>query len=88
MAEAYFDNKNREMATNVRHKQNTIEAFGRLPEVFIIDDVIRCFSMKDNNSATSRVGRLIRDRYVEKVEEFIENGTTKAKYKKTGKLML
>ena len=88
MAEAYFDNRNREMATNVRHKQNTIEAFGRLPEEFVVEDVIHCFSMKDKNSASSRVVRLIRDHYVEKVDEFVENGTTKAKYKKTGKLML
>ena len=47
-----------------------------------------CFSMKDNHSARTRLVRLVKDRYVEKVGEFVENGTTKAKYQKTGKMML
>jgi hypothetical protein len=30
----------------------------------------------------------MKDRLAEKVEEFVENGTTKARYKKTGTVML
>jgi hypothetical protein len=32
--------------------------------------------------------RLLKDRLAEKVEEFVENGTIKAKYRKTGSIML
>ena len=49
---------------------------------------MRCFSMKDNHSARTRIVRLMKDHYVMKVGEFVENGTTKAQYKKTGKLLL
>ena len=88
MAENYFDDKSRDAATNVQRHQKTIEAFNRLPEEFTTDDVIRCFSLKNSTSARTRVARLLRDRLAEKVDEFVENGTTKAKYHKTGVIML
>jgi len=65
----------------------TIEAFNRLPEEFTIDDVIQCFALKNNTSARSRVVRLMKDNLVVKVDEYVDNGTTKAMYKKTGLLM-
>ena len=88
MAEAYFDNKSKDASVNVQRKQKTFEAFARLPETFTIDDVMRCFGLKNNTSARARVFRLMKDRLAEKVEEFVENGTTKARYKKTGTVML
>ena len=87
MAEAYFDNKNREIATNVRHRQKTIEAFSRLPEEFVVEDVMKCFSVS-NTAASSKIFRLIKDRYVEKSGDYVENGKAKAKYKKTGVIMI
>ena len=88
MAEAYFDNKLKDASVNVQRRQKTFESFARLPEVFTIDDVMRCFQLKNNTSARTRVFRLMKDRLAEKVEEFVENGTTKARYKKTGTVML
>jgi hypothetical protein len=88
MAEAYFENKLKDASVNVQRKQKTFEAFARLPETFTIDDVMRCFGLKNNTSARARVFRLMKDRLAEKVEEFVENGTTKARYKKTGTVML
>ena len=88
MAEAYFDNKLKDASVNVQRKQKTFEAFARLPETFTIDDVMRCFGLKNNTSARARVFRLMKDRLAEKVEEFVENGITKARYKKTGTVML
>ena len=73
---------------NVQRRQKTFEAFARLPETFTIDDVMRCFQLKNNTSARARVFRLMKDRLAEKVEEFVENGTTKARYRKTGTVML
>ena len=73
---------------NTPRRAKTIEAFNRLPEEFTIDDVMRCFGLAQNNSARARVFRLQKDGLVEKVDEFVDNGTTKAKYKKTGAVMI
>jgi hypothetical protein len=88
LAEKYFDDKTRDAAANTPRRAKTIEAFYRLPEEFTIDDVMRCFGLAQNNSARARVFRLLKDGLVEKVDEFVENGTTKAKYKKTGAVMI
>ena len=49
---------------------------------------MRCFGLAQNSSARARVSRLLKDRLAEKVDEFVENGTTKAKYRKTGAVMI
>ena len=88
LAEKYFDDKTRDAAASVQRRGKTIESFNRLPEEFTVDDVMRCFTLKSNTSARTRVVRLLKDRLAEKVDEFVENGTTKAKYRKTGSIML
>ena len=88
MAENYFDNKNREASANVRHSPKTIEAFNRLPEEFTKDDVKRCFDLKSESAITMRICRLLKDCVVAKYGTFVENGTTKARYKKTGVVLL
>ena len=88
MAEAYFDNKLKDAAANVQRRQKTIEGFNRLPEEYTIDDVMRCFVMNSISAARSRAFRLMKDGLAEKSGEYVENGTTKAKYKKTGKVAL
>ena len=81
-----------ERFTNLRIRNNR-EFFNVKPEEalnieFTIEDVIRCFALKNNTSARARVFRLLKDGLVVKVDEFVENGTTKAKYKKTGAVMI
>ena len=88
MAEKYFDDKTRDAVANVQRRGKTIESFNRLPEEFTVDDVMRCFTLKSNASARTKVVRLLKDRLAEKVDEFVENGTTKARYRKTGSIML
>ena len=88
MAEAYFDNKLRDASVNVRRQQKTIEAFKRLPEEFTVEDAMRCFSLANDAVARVKINRLTRDHLVEKVGEFVDNGTTKAVFKKTGMAML
>ena len=88
LAEKYFDDKTRDAAANVQRRGKTIESFNRLPEEFTVDDVMRCFGLTYNNSARTRIVRLLKDRLAEKVDEFVENGTIKAKYRKTGSIML
>jgi hypothetical protein len=88
MAEAYFDNKLKDASVNVQRRQKTIEGFNRLPEEFTIDDVMRCFSMPSINAARMRTYRLVKDGLAEKAGDYVENGTTKARYKKTGRVAL
>ncbi len=88
MAEAYFDNKLKDAVANVQRRQKTIEGFIRLPEEYTIDDVMRCFSLVSVSAARSRAYRLMKDGLAEKSGEYVENGTTKAKYKKTGKVAI
>ena len=87
LAETYFDNKDRDAATNVQRKPKTIEAFNRLPEEFTVNDVMRCFGLSIE-SAKVRVSRLQKDHLVIKVGEIKENGTIKAKYQKTPNIMI
>jgi len=88
MAEHYFDNKLRDAHVNVQRRQKTLEAFNQLPEEFTTEDIVRCFQIKKLSSAHTRLSRLIADKLVEKSSDYLENGTTKARYRKTGILML
>ncbi len=68
--------------------------------VKMMDELRRNYELKINDflSVTKKydgvmivapfVGNLLKDGLVEKVNEFVENGTTKAKYKKTGAVMV
>ena len=84
MAEAYFDNKLRDASVNIQRKCKTYEGFSRLPEVFTTDDVMRCFQLKNVSAAYMRISRLQRDHLIEKDEDFVDGGTTKSRYRKTG----
>ena len=88
LAENYFDNQTKDASVNVRRQQKTIEAFNRLPEEFTVEDVMRCFLVKTSGGARNRIIRLQKDKLIVKTNEFVENGTTKAKYKKTGIVMI
>ena len=87
MAEAYFDNKLKDASVNVQRRQRTIEGFNRLPEEFTVEDALRCFSLTNDAVARVKINRLMKDHLVEKAGEFVENGTTKAIFKKTGCMM-
>ena len=87
MAEKYFDDQLRDVSVNAHRKQRTIDAFERLPEEFTVDDATRCFSLANDTVARVKISRLIKDHLVEKAGEFVENGTTKAVFKKTGRAM-
>ena len=86
MAEAYFENKNRDASVNVRRNQKTIECFNRLPEEFTVEDVMRCFNLGSSGSARKKVTRLHRDHLIEKISE--EKGTQRALFRKSGTILL
>ena len=87
LAQKYFDDKKRDASYNIRRKSKSFEGFNRLPEEFTTDDVMRCFNLNNNSAAKSRVKRLMKDHLVEKKGDFVDNGTTKAIYKKTGTML-
>lgn len=87
LAQKYFDDKKRDASYNIRRKSKSFDGFNRLPEEFTTDDVMRCFNLTNNGAAKSRVKRLIKDHLVEKKGDFVDNGTTKAIYKKTGTML-
>jgi hypothetical protein len=88
MAEAYFDNKLKDASVNVQRKQKTFEGFARLPEEFTTDDVKRCFQINSDSGARMRVKRLIEDHLVDKIGEFVNNGVTCSRFRKTGVVMM
>ncbi len=84
LAETYFDNKDRDAATNVQRRQKTIESFNRLPEEFTIEDIMRCFGVS-TETAWVKASRLMKDHLIIKLENSKKG---KAKYKKTSMIML
>ena len=87
MAENYFDNKLKDASVNVQRKQKTYEGFERLPEEFTSEDVMRCFNLKSGSAVYMRISRLQKDHLIEKADEFVDGGTTKSRYRKTGVMM-
>ncbi len=85
---ASFDNKYRDASVNIRRNQKTMDAFNRLPEEFTREDVVRCFNLRNEAAAGMRISRLMKDHVIEKLPGFVENGTTKGKFRKTGVIML
>ena len=86
MAEAYFDNKLRDANVNVQRKQKTREGFERLPEVFTLEDVERCFNLGNKSSARIKVARLMKDHLVTKEGDGRRNNET-VQYHKVGMIM-
>ena len=87
MAEKYFDNQMQENASNKVHKRKTVEGYNLLPDEFTAEDVMNCFGLNNTHTARSRITRLVNDHLAEKTAEYVENGTTKAKYRKIGTMM-
>ena len=73
---------------NVQRRQKTIEAFARLPELFVIEDVLRCFNLSTEGAARVKIKRLVSDHLIEKVNDGRSKAGGVASYRKTGTLML
>ena len=88
MADAYFDNKQKDASVNMQRKHKTFEAFERLPEEFTIADVMRCFHLSSEGSARAQASRLLRDHLIEKVNDRSGGNNKKALFCKTNTIML
>ena len=76
MAEAYFDNQQKDASVNVQRKHKTYDDFNRLPDEFTIGDVVRCFR------------RLQRDHLIEKMNDGRGRKGEDTVYCKTNTIML
>ena len=85
MAEAYFDNKNREACVNVRRQSKTVEAFKRLPMLFGQEDAMRCFNLVTITSYRNKMARMMKDGLIEKVSDGRNTDSSMTVYRKTGK---
>ena len=79
--------KLKDASVNVQRRQKTYEGFERLPEEFTSEDVMRCFNLKSGSAVYMRISRLQKDHLIEKTDEFVDGGTTKSRYRKTGVMM-
>ena len=84
MAEKYFDDQQRDVSVNAHRKSKTFEGFNRLPEEFMVEDIMACFSLTKPSAARMKIVRMLKDHLIERIDDYVENGTTKAIYKKVG----
>ena len=84
MAEKYFDDQQRDVSVNAHRKSKTYEGFSRLPDEFVVDDVMACFSLSTKSAAKMKISRMMQDHLIVKADDYVENGRTKAIYKKIG----
>ena len=87
MAEAYFDSKDKDVSANAKRNKKTLDGFNRLPEEFTSDDVMRCFGLTSDSAVYMRIARLQKDHLIEKAGDYTENGHSKSRYCKTGRIM-
>ena len=87
LAEKYFDDMNNDVQiTGRRHYQKSQEGYQRLPEVFTVEDVNKCFGYNNENSAFTKIKRLIDAGRAVKCEEYVENGHVKRMYRKVNQM--
>ena len=89
MAEKYFDDMNNDVQiTGKRHQQRSIDGYNRLPEVFTKEDIDKCFGYKNEDSGYKKIGRLQASGLVELIEECLQDGNTRRKYRKINKMVV
>ena len=74
----------RDVSVNTHRKSKTYEGYNRLPEEFVAEDVMSCFSLSKITAARVKINRMMKDHLIEKSGDFVDNGTTKAVYRKIG----
>ena len=84
MAEKYFDDMNNDVQiTGRRHQQRSVDGYNRLPEVFTLEDIRKCYGYDKDASVYTRIRRLTESGTAEKIQE----GDDKGKYRKVAKLL-
>ena len=85
MAEKYFDDMNNDVQiTGRRHYSKSLEGFNRLPEIFTLEDVRKCYGYDKDTAVYTRIRRLTDNGIAER----IQTGEDKGKYKKVVKMLV
>ena len=85
MAEKYFDDMNNDVQiTGKRHYSKSLEGYNRLPEVFTLEDVRKCYGYDKDTAVYTRIRRLTDNGIAER----ILTGEDKGKYKKVVKMLV
>ncbi len=89
LAENYFDDMNNDVQiTGKRHQQKSVDGYNRLPDVFTKEDVDRCFGYKNEDSGYMKIKRLQESGMVEFLEEVMQNGRMRRRYRKVNKMVV
>ena len=85
MAEKYFDDMNNDVQiTGKRHYSKSVEGFNKLPEIFQMEDVRKCYGYDKDTAVYTRIRRLTDNGIAER----IQTGEDKGKYKKVVKMLV
>ena len=70
IAEKYFDDMNNDVQfSGKRHYQKSVEGFNRLPDIFTLEDLKRSFGYDSDNSAYSKIRRMMANSMISKSKE-------------------
>lgn len=78
IAEKYHEEKAVIEASNHRLQPRTKEAYLKLPDIFVMEDVMKCYGYTSIGGGCSRLKRLVDDNLAEKIRQ----GENKGKYRK------
>ena len=79
LAEKYFDDMNADVQiSGKRHQQRSVDGYNRLPEVFTLEDVLKCFGYNTQSSGYTKIRRMTE---IGQIERIID-GNNKGKFRK------
>ena len=89
LAENYFDDMNNDVQiSGKRHQQKSVDGYNRLPDEFTKEDVDRCFGYKNEDSGYMKIKRLQESGMVVLLEEVMQNGRMRRRYRKVNKMVI
>ncbi len=89
LAEKYFDDMNNDVQiSGKRHQQRSVDGYNRLPDEFTKEDVDRCFGYKNEDSGYMKIKRLQESGMVALLEEVMQNGRMRRRYRKVNKMVV
>ena len=89
LAENYFDDMNNDVQiSGKRHQQKSVDGYNRLPDEFTKEDVDRCFGYKNDDSGYMKIKRLQESGMVALLEEVMQNGRMRRRYRKENKMVI
>ena len=89
LAENYFDDMNNDVQiSGKRHQQKSVDGYNRLPDEFTKEDVDRCFGYKNEDSGYMKIKRLQESGMVALLEEVMQNGRMRRRYRKVNKMVI